>query len=132
MIRSVCAWIAVVGIGAPLWAKDINPDPKSLDIPAEGLGAFSPNPSKSTPKNAFVPLAVLQRSLSQPERVNAFLVQAKGELVSESPLNEALRRHVRLEDFVGLWSHGAAPRIASTMPRDQTVVVTAPATIAVR
>ena len=35
MIRSVCAWIAVVGIGAPLWAKDINPDPKSLDVPAE-------------------------------------------------------------------------------------------------
>ncbi len=42
-------------------------------LPAEGLAAFGLNPRQTTPKNAFVPLSVLQRSLDREEQINAIL-----------------------------------------------------------
>jgi putative ABC transport system permease protein len=43
-------------------------------VPAAGLGAFTLRPGQLLPKNAFVPLATLQRAVRQPGRVNALLV----------------------------------------------------------
>lgn len=73
-------------------------------VPANGLGAFSPNPSKSTPKNAFVPLSVLQKSLDQGGRINALLVptsnpSSTSKSVRTVVLADARQRRVRLEDI---------------------------------
>lgn len=73
-------------------------------VPADGLGAFSPNPSKFTPKNAFVPLSVLQRSLNQTDRVNGLLVRAEWRTqrsaeASSMVLQAAMQRGTRLEDI---------------------------------
>ena len=73
-------------------------------VPAEGLGAFSPNPSKATPKNAFVPLSVMQKSLNQSDRVNGLLVRVKWPPNSRvdwlgEVLQAATQRGVRLEDL---------------------------------
>lgn len=46
-------------------------------LPAEGLGAFSTRPQQRAPRNAFVPLATLQRALRRPDQVNALLVVEK-------------------------------------------------------
>jgi len=72
-------------------------------IPAEGLGAFSLNPRQTAPKNAYLPLATLQRALQQPDRVNAILVEAKKTVALSATYNpdflrELLRQHVSLAD----------------------------------
>jgi len=47
-------------------------------IAAEGPGRFSPRPSQQAPRNAFVPLSPLQRTLGLPHgRVNALLVTGR-------------------------------------------------------
>lgn len=73
-------------------------------IPAEGLGAFSLNPRQAAPKNAYLPLATLQRALQQPDRVNALLVAAKKNPdssvgIESDRLNDFLRQHVTLADL---------------------------------
>jgi ABC-type antimicrobial peptide transport system permease subunit len=68
-------------------------------IADQGLARFSLNPSPATPRNAFVPLAVLQDRLHQPGRVNALLA---GGAIAE--LQDALRRHLTLDDW-GLTLH---------------------------
>lgn len=73
-------------------------------IPADGLGAFSPSPSKSTPKNAFVPLSILQRSLEKSGQINALLVRSREQNIADSfslaeKLQTCLGRTIRLEDL---------------------------------
>jgi putative ABC transport system permease protein len=66
-------------------------------IPAEHLGAFSLNPRQTAPRNAYVPLDILQRALGQPARVNALLADVPdGDIDS---LGVRLKQHLRLEDL---------------------------------
>jgi ABC-type lipoprotein release transport system permease subunit len=60
----------------------------------ERLGRFNVRPSLEIPRNAFVPLRMLQKALQQPGRVNAFLAQGES-----APLQEALRQHLTLDDW---------------------------------
>src|SRR5579884_3473274 len=65
-------------------------------------GRFSLNPSPETPRNAFVPLRLLQDALDQPGRVNAFLVGGP-----RGDLDEAFRRQLTLGDWgLTLWTPG--------------------------
>src|SRR5207302_2372715 len=73
-------------------------------IPNQGLGRFSLNPNPATPRNAFVPLAVLQKQLQQEGRANALLADA-----ASPSLQEELRRHLTLGDW-GLKLHTPGSR----------------------
>ena len=76
-------------------------------IPNKGLGRFSLNPNPATPRNAFVPLGLLQKKLQQDKRVNALLVGG------EAPgLEEKLRENLTLEDW-GLTLHTPESRTQS-------------------
>ncbi|MFH1745857.1 MAG: ABC transporter permease [Planctomycetota bacterium] len=66
-------------------------------LPARSLGAFNLWPQQRPPRNAYVPLATLQRLLQQDGQVNALLTTG----VERATLDDALRRRIRLED-VGL------------------------------
>ena len=76
-------------------------------LPAEGLAAFDLNPRQVTPKNAYIPLTVLQRTLGRQDFVNTILVSEKSatdtgvpaasEQLSER-LQEELQHHVSLAD----------------------------------
>ncbi|MCI0458066.1 MAG: FtsX-like permease family protein [Gemmataceae bacterium] len=76
-------------------------------LPREGLGQFSLNPSAAPPRNAFVPLRLLQTKLGQEKRVNALLVAGAAE-----GLQEELRRHLTLDDW-GLVLHDPQSRMQS-------------------
>ena len=65
-------------------------------IPADGLGAFNLDQRQTLSRNAFVPLATLQRALRRPDRVNALLVKTES---GDADLATSLLRHVRLEDL---------------------------------
>ena len=71
-------------------------------IPAEGLGAFTLRPRQLLARNAYVPLATLQRAVRQPGRVNTLLVASKagrepgGDGVE---LQRVLQQCVTLEDL---------------------------------
>jgi len=73
-------------------------------VPAEGIGAFALSPRHVSPRNAWVPLAVLQGALKKPDRVNALLVAAgppgstQGERATEA-IRSALQRHVTAADL---------------------------------
>ncbi|MDO8632388.1 MAG: FtsX-like permease family protein [Phycisphaerales bacterium] len=77
-------------------------------LPAEGLAAFDLNPRQGTPRNAYIPLAVLQRTLGRQDVVNTILVSEKSatdagvpaasEQVSER-LQEELQHHASLVDL---------------------------------
>jgi ABC-type antimicrobial peptide transport system permease subunit len=69
-------------------------------IPNDGPGQFSLNPQPATPRNAFVPLRLLQDRLQQAGRVNALLVGG-GET---RQLQESLKQHLTLDDW-GLILH---------------------------
>jgi ABC-type lipoprotein release transport system permease subunit len=73
--------------------------PVRARLPDQGLGRFTLNPTALTPRNAFVPLRLLQNQLHQPGRVNSLLVGGPHE-----NLSEALSRHLTLEDW-GLILH---------------------------
>jgi len=66
-----------------------------------GLAAFDLNPKQASPKNAFVPLAVLQRATDQRNRANAILVDDNTPKDSNSPalLDAALADNLRLADI---------------------------------
>lgn len=73
-------------------------------VPAEGLGAFSLNSRQTLPRNAYVPLATLQRALGRTERVNTLLVEARRDEQGRTDadvdlLAAALRKQLALEDL---------------------------------
>jgi len=77
-------------------------------LPAEGLAAFDLNPRQATPKNAYIPLAVLQRTLRRQDFVNAILVSEKSITDAGVPaaseqvverLQDELQHHISLVDF---------------------------------
>ncbi len=66
-------------------------------IPATNLGAFSLAPGQALARNAYVPLAILQRAFRQANRVNALLVDAPGE--DAGALSAVLKQHLKLDDL---------------------------------
>src|SRR5262249_12442576 len=69
------------------------------------LGRFNLHPSPAVPRNAFVPLQLLQTKLGQAGRINALLVGG-GEA---STWQERLKQHLTLEDW-GLRLHSPESR----------------------
>ena len=59
-------------------------------VPLHGLGLFSLTPGQTTPRNAYVPLATLQRALGRPGRVNTLLVRTSDTGRDETALVQAL------------------------------------------
>lgn len=71
-------------------------------IPAEGLGRFGLRPSQQLPLNAYVAPATLQRSLEQPNRVNAlFVVGDESQQAPRLEVEEALQAQLAptLDDY---------------------------------
>ena len=65
-------------------------------IPASGLGRFNLRASQSLPRNAFVPIELVQQALDEPNRVNALLVgddqpTAESTSAASAALDHALR-----------------------------------------
>src|SRR5262249_4364731 len=69
-------------------------------LPADSFGSrFSLNPNPTTPRNAFVPLRLLQEDLGQKGRVNALLVRG-----GSDQLQQDLAKHLSLDDWgLVLW-----------------------------
>jgi ABC-type lipoprotein release transport system permease subunit len=65
-------------------------------IAAESLGAFTLSPQQGAPRNAYVPLATLQRLLDQPDRANTLLTAGQRET---GELTTSLKTHVQLADL---------------------------------
>lgn len=63
-------------------------------VPAEGMAAFSLHPGHRVPRNAFVPLSLLQRVLDRPGQANRILVSS-----DEPRLQDRLREHLSLADL---------------------------------
>jgi putative ABC transport system permease protein len=57
-------------------------------IPNTGLGAFSLSPNQQTPKNAYVSLARMQRTLDKPDRINALFVRGR----ADNPTTQTLEQ----------------------------------------
>lgn len=77
-------------------------------LPAEGLAAFDLNPRQVTPRNAYIPLAILQRTLGRQDFVNTILVSGRSTTGADAPqtseqvvkcLQEELQHHVLPVDF---------------------------------
>lgn len=76
----------------------------SAIVPDDGIGGWNLKPDQDVPRNAFVPLATIQRTINQDERVNAILVT--GESVVDgrrgeeagSKLRALLSEHMQIED----------------------------------
>jgi ABC-type lipoprotein release transport system permease subunit len=75
-------------------------------IPAEGMGGLGLELRQPLPRNAFVPLHILQRVMKQPGRANAILVTGAGRptapeasTASNECLQELLKKSTKLEDF---------------------------------
>ncbi len=73
-------------------------------IPDAGPGRFSLNPTPAVPRNAFVPLRVLQAKLQQPGRANAIFLGGVG-----ADIQARLRRALTLDDW-GLVLHDPESR----------------------
>ncbi len=65
-----------------------------LVLADEGMARFNLNPSTASPRNAFVPLKLLQERLKQEGRANALLVAG-----APADLAQNLRTHLTLEDW---------------------------------
>lgn len=63
-------------------------------VPAEGMAAFSLHPGHRVPRNAFVPLSLLQRVLGRPGQANRILVS-----IEDRGLQERLHEHLALADL---------------------------------
>jgi ABC-type lipoprotein release transport system permease subunit len=63
-------------------------------LPSGGLGDFTLNPSPAPPRNAFVPLALLQQRLALGKRVNTLLAAG-----SSANLQQSLQEHLTLDDW---------------------------------
>ncbi len=75
-------------------------------LPTDGLGGFAVRQTQAVPRNAFVPLAVLQRAMKQQGRVNAILVTGSGgsadpdsAAAGNDVLQSLLTAKVNLDDF---------------------------------
>ena len=73
-------------------------------VPATGVGAFSLNPRQLLPRNAYVPLATLQRALDKADRVNTILLSCpRGRAYQPDAFDKTLREivteHVSLADY---------------------------------
>jgi putative ABC transport system permease protein len=68
--------------------------PVEAILPQGGLGDFTLNPSPAPPRNAFVPLALLQQKLALGRRVNALLAAGS----ADRP-QQALGEHLTLDDW---------------------------------
>lgn len=66
-------------------------------VPAEGTAAFDLHPRQQAPRNAFVPLRTLQRTLNQRGRVNTLLVAAPHTEITA--LYDRLKPLLTLDDF---------------------------------
>ena len=90
---------------SPLGRKDETVDSLRLRvsaiIEAEGLGRFGLRPSQQLPRNAYLPLATLQRRLDRPERANAILVAGREAGAPDTASHERLQSLLRprLEDY---------------------------------
>ena len=82
-------------------------------IPARGLGAFTLGARQAAPKNAFVPLATLQRSLKRPDGVNAILVGGSNADNASSP-DLSTRLQDRLAQSTTLADLGLSLRVDET------------------
>ena len=54
-------------------------------VPADGLGGFALSPQRTPPRNAYVPLTILQRVLAQPNRVNTLLITPRDQETPGAP-----------------------------------------------
>jgi len=76
-------------------------------LPAEALGEFSIQPQQAGVRAIFVPLALLQKSIGQPDKVNLILISslsrdakdARNQLAKDQALAKILQAHAQLEDF---------------------------------
>lgn len=82
-------------------------------IPANGAGAFALRPQQAMARNAFVPLATMQRALGQAGRVNAMLAVAKVERDRPSDLHETFSK--RLDAAVTLVDLNLSIRVSDTL-----------------
>jgi hypothetical protein len=74
-------------------------------IPEDGVGRFGIRPHQNLPKNAFISLPVLQKTLASHNRVNTILLSSKqhDEASNHRLLGALLDRAMRFEDL-GLWT----------------------------
>lgn len=70
---------------------------ESLSI--DNLGEFSLQPQQGSVRAVFVPLALLQKELGYPGRVNTILVSGTGSEDSAIPLEQVLKETATLEDY---------------------------------
>jgi ABC-type lipoprotein release transport system permease subunit len=75
-------------------------------IPDEGLGRFRLHPDPAVPRNAFVPLRLLQDELGQQGRINALLIGGGEASIWQRKLQE----HLTLDDW-GLILHSPDSRV---------------------
>ncbi len=72
-------------------------------VPDEGVGGLGLAPTLGIPRNAFVPLATLQRTIGEAGRVNVIFVENGNKSDSHAAegdgLSRILRKHVTLEDL---------------------------------
>jgi len=70
-------------------------------LPDSSLGRFSLQLHQSTPRNVFLPLAVLQRATDREGSINALLMAGGSEdtVTAESVLDAGLRKSLSLEDY---------------------------------
>jgi ABC-type antimicrobial peptide transport system permease subunit len=72
-------------------------------IPSDGLGSFDVHPQQRLPRNAFIPLATLQRAIGRPGAANAVLIAADKRADSNTDftgdLNAAVAECLTLEDL---------------------------------
>jgi ABC-type lipoprotein release transport system permease subunit len=80
-------------------------------VPNTGIGRFSLLTQQQLPRNAYVPLSTLQRTLEREERVNTILVRHADARTAED-LQNALESSMQLAD-VGLAVREIAPGVVS-------------------
>lgn len=70
-------------------------------VPAGGLGGFTLRPNQQNPRNAFVSPAMLQRALTQPDKINAMLIAGRTGAALSAAGHDRLQQLLRprLEDY---------------------------------
>ncbi len=68
-------------------------------LPSAELGEFALRPSQGKINSIFIPMAYLQKSLSQPSNVNAILLAAKSPDLGTDFITDILARNLTLQDL---------------------------------